>query len=47
MNTADIVLIAGIVLAVVFALRRIYKMKKSGCSCGCAECGKDCAQKKT
>ena len=47
MNIADIVLIAGIVLAVLFALRRIYRMKKSGCSCGCAECGRNCAQKKT
>ena len=42
MNIADIVILAGIVLAVFFALRHMYKMKKRGCSCGCSECGRNC-----
>ena len=43
MNLADIVIIAGVALAVFLALRRMYRMKKSGCSCGCSECGRNSA----
>ena len=43
-------LIIGIVIAVIvfFALRHVFKMRKSGCSCCCAACGGGCgmSQKK-
>lgn len=42
MNGFDIVLLIGLALAVLFALRRMHKKRKSGCSCSCADCGKAC-----
>ena len=40
MNIWDVLLIAGIALAVAYAVYRIVKAKKSGktCSCGCEGC---------
>ena len=55
MNAADWIILGLIVLAVVLALRRIRRMRGSGCSCGsagcgcagdCAACKADCARKK-
>ena len=52
MNAVDIVLLAVLAIAVAFALRRIVKMRKSGCSCcssgcgctgNCASCGAACS----
>ncbi|MBR0041164.1 MAG: FeoB-associated Cys-rich membrane protein [Oscillospiraceae bacterium] len=46
----EIAIIAVIALAVVLALRRIVRMRGSGCSCGCsgccAECGGACGMKR-
>ncbi len=42
MRILDIVLLGLIALAVFFALRRIIKKRKSGCSCGCAACSRSC-----
>ena len=50
MNIWDILLVALIALALFFALRRMYRTRKTGgCSCGasgcsgnCAACGKGC-----
>ena len=50
MNIWDILLVALIALAPFFALRRMYRTRKTGgCSCGasgcsgnCAACGKGC-----
>ncbi len=50
MNAFDIIIIVIIALAVIFAVRRIYKNRKKGCSCCpdsqtggcsgiCASCG--------
>ena len=39
MNPFDFLLLAVIALAVLLAARRVYKNKKRGCSCGCADCG--------
>ena len=46
MSFLEIAIIALIALAVFFALRRVIKMRKSGCSCCCAECSRSCACKK-
>jgi hypothetical protein len=54
MNTADLVILAVLAIVVVFALRRIVKMRKNGCSCcssgcgctgNCASCGMGCSHK--
>lgn len=54
MNAIDIVLLAVLAIAVAFALRRIVKMRKSGCSCcssggcctgNCASCGASCSHR--
>ena len=42
MNMIEVLLIAVIALAVFFALRHIFKKRKTGCSCCCAECGRAC-----
>ena len=46
MSIIEIVIAAVIAAAVFFALRRIVKMKKGGCSCGrsgcCASCSGGC-----
>ena len=42
MKALDIVIIAVIAVAVIFAAYRIYKKRKSGCSCGCESCGGNC-----
>ncbi len=46
MSVLEIAITAGIVLAVFFALRRIVRMRRNGCSCGCAECGGACGCKR-
>ena len=43
MNIWDILILAIVVLLAVMAVRRLVKNRKSGCSCGCAGCTKDCA----
>ncbi len=43
MNTIDIVILAVLVLAVVFALRRMRAVRKKGCSCGSGDCAGNCA----
>ncbi len=47
MNIADIAILAGVAVALFFALRSIRARKKKGCGCGCGcegcrqgECGK-------
>lgn len=49
MDLIDYVLLAGIALAVFFALRHMQKKRKSGCSGCCAECVRTCgpAREKT
>ena len=42
MNIVEIVIVAVIALAVFFALRRVFRMRRGGCSCCCAECGRAC-----
>ena len=42
MNIIEIAIIAVIAVIVFFALRHIFKMRKSGCSCCCAACGGEC-----
>ncbi len=42
MNVYDAVIIAVIVTAVIFSLRHIFRKRGSDCSCGCAECGRNC-----
>lgn len=42
MNTIDFVLLLLIALAVFFAARQIRQKRKTGCTCGCADCGKAC-----
>ena len=46
MSIIEIAIVAVIGAAVFFALRRIVKMRKSGCSCGCSgsctSCGRAC-----
>ena len=46
MSLIEIALIAVIAIAVFFAVRRIIRMKKNGCSCGCSECNRACAASK-
>lgn len=48
MNIIEIAIIAVIAVIVFYALRHIFKMRKSGCSCCCAACGGGCgmSQKK-
>ena len=42
MSILEIAIIAVIALAVILALRRIVKMRRSGCSCGCSGCCAEC-----
>ncbi|MBQ3372107.1 MAG: FeoB-associated Cys-rich membrane protein [Oscillospiraceae bacterium] len=42
MNMVEIAIIAGLAVAVFFALRHMIKMRKSGCSCGCSGCNGAC-----
>lgn len=46
MNTADIILIAGILLALGLAIRKCVKDRKKGTSCGgsCAQCSHRCGK---
>ncbi len=49
MSIIEIAIIAVLTLAVFFALRRMIKMRRGGCSCGCsscADCGRSCESKK-
>ncbi len=43
MSLTDIAILVVIAAAVFFALRRIIRMRKSGCSCGCGKCDASCA----
>ena len=43
MSFLEIVITVLIALSVFFALRRIVRMRKSGCSCGCSGCSGCCA----
>ena len=46
MSLLEIALTAAIALAVLLALRRVFRLRKSGgCSCGCADCSAACKQK--
>ena len=56
MNAIDILLIVILAFAVILALRRVHKMRRSGCSCcsegdpggctgSCASCGASCSRK--
>ena len=45
MSIIEIAIIAVIAIAGFFALRRIIRMRGSGCSCGCAECGRECGKR--
>ena len=42
MSIYEILIITVLAVAVIFALRRIIKMRKSGCSCGCSGCCAAC-----
>ena len=42
MSILEIAIAAVIAAAVFFALRRIVRMRKSGCSCGCSGCCASC-----
>ena len=42
MSIIEIAIVAVLFAAVFLALRRIFRMRKRGCSCGCAECGGCC-----
>ena len=43
MSLLEIAIVAVIALAVFFALRRVIRMRKNGCSCGCSGCCGSCA----
>ena len=42
MSIIEIAIAAVLFAAVLLALRRIVRMRKRGCSCCCAECGREC-----
>ena len=42
MSIIEIAIVAVLFAFVFLALRRIVRMRKRGCSCGCAECGGCC-----
>ena len=42
MSIIEIAIVAVLFASVLLALRRIFKMRKRGCSCCCAECGGCC-----
>lgn len=46
MNAADILLIAGILLALILAVRKCVRDHKKGRGCGgsCARCGHNCGK---
>ncbi|MBQ4436462.1 MAG: FeoB-associated Cys-rich membrane protein [Clostridia bacterium] len=49
MNIWDILILAAVAIAVFFALRKVWKNKRSGgCGCGCEGCTKSagCQTKK-
>ena len=44
MNLWDYLILAAVVIAVVFALRRMRRTRKNGgCGCGCDGCDRRCA----
>ena len=47
MNIWDILILAAVAAAVFFAVRRVWKTRRSGgCGCGCAGCNGACGKKK-
>ena len=46
MNVPDLVILLVLACALALAARRVYKNKKRGCSCGCAECSACCTARR-
>jgi len=46
MNTIDIVLLLVIGICVGLAVRRLWKQRRGGCSCGCGGCTAPCGKRK-